>query len=157
MLDYLLANWGKDTAETNIDLAMEILGGDYTPEDRYALASYMRENPGLHSVLRQFGWETVALNPVEKLIARQVSWAEREQRPAPGPAELADAVEVSPEAIRAGLAMLVRLGIIRRDAAAGGVGYRMASPGYVHWEGGMAITFMFHRVRVERVKTLDTY
>ena len=114
VLEYLLAHWGKDTAVTNIDLAMEILGGDYTPEDRYALATYIREKPGLHSVLRQFGWETVALNPVEKLIARQVSWAEREKRPEPGLAELADAVEVSPEAIRAGLAMLERLGITNK-------------------------------------------
>ena len=42
VLDYLKANWGKDTAVTGIDLAMEILGGNYTADDRYALVLHMR-------------------------------------------------------------------------------------------------------------------
>ncbi|MDA2912682.1 hypothetical protein MYX77_01755 [Acidobacteriia bacterium AH_259_A11_L15] len=157
VLDYLVANWGQDTAVTGIDLAMEILGGDYTLEDRYALGDYIREHPEVHRVIRIFGWETVSLTPTEKLIARHLSSAEREQRPAPSLAELAPAVQVSPEAITAGLATLERFGIIHPDGLAGGVGYRMAKPRYVNWEGGMRITFMYHRVNVQGVKKLDTY
>src|SRR5712692_4509200 len=43
VLDYLVANWGVDTAVTGIDLAMQIVGGKYTVEDRYALAAAERQ------------------------------------------------------------------------------------------------------------------
>ena len=157
LLDYLVANWGVDTAVTGIDLAMQIVGGKYTAEDRYALAVHLREHPELHRVLRTFGWVPVALTPDEKLIARQLSWAEREKRPAPTLAELARAVGIRASAVSDGLRMLELLGIVRRDPAAGGVGYRMANERYVHWEGLGRIDFMYHRVRVEGLKTLDTY
>ncbi|HEX2712560.1 MAG TPA: hypothetical protein VHM88_10095, partial [Candidatus Acidoferrales bacterium] len=124
VLDYLVANWGKDTAVTGIDLAMEILGGQYTSEDRFALAVYIREHPEVHRVIRRFGWEPVALTPNEKLLARQLSWAEREKRPAPSLAELDRSVGIGASAISGALRMLDRLGIIRRDPAAGGAGYR---------------------------------
>lgn len=157
VLDYLVANWGQDTAVTGIDLGMEIVGGDYSPDDRYALAAYLREHPEVHRVIRMFGWETVALTPDEKLIARQLSWADREGRPSPTAAELARAVGASPQAVAEGLQMLERFGIIRPDAGAGGVGYRMAKQAYVDWEGAMRITFMYHRVNVHGLKRLDTY
>ncbi len=157
LLNYLLAVWGVDTSVTGIDLAMKILGGNYTSEDRYALAVYIREHPELHRVLRRFGWEAVALNPEEKLIARQLSRAQREKLPVPSLGELAHSVGVPSPKVKTGLQMLERLGIIRRDPAAGGVGYRMASGRYVQWEGLGRIDFMYHRVNVEGLKTLDTY
>ena len=157
VLDYLVANWGEDTAATSIDLAMKIVGGRYSPEDRYVLAVHIREHPELHRVLRRFGWETVALNPEEKLIARQLSWAERERRPAPTLDQLGRAIGVSSRVIRDGLQMLERLAIVRRDPSARGAGYRMASERYVNWEGLGRIDFMFHRAEVEGLKTLDTY
>jgi hypothetical protein len=157
VLDYLVANWGKDTAVTGIDLGMQILGGDYTPEDRYALATYIRDHPEIHRVIRVFGWMAVALTPEEKLIARQLSRAEREKRPAPTSVELARSVEVGPKAISGALQMLERLGIIRPDPGAGGVGYRMANERYVTWEGMMKIDFMYHRVQIEGQQPLDTY
>jgi len=157
VLDYLVANWGKDTAVTGIDLAMRIVGGYYTPEDRYALAVYTREHPEVHRVIRMFGWVPVALTPEEKLTARLLSRAERERRPAPALGELSSAIPASPEAITSGLGMLQRLGIIRPDPTAGGVGYRMASEHYVNWEGMMKIDFMYHRVQVEGREPLDTY
>ena len=157
VLNYLLANWGVDTSVAGVDLAMKIVGGNYSSEDRYALAVHIREHPELHRVLRRFGWEAVALNPEEKLITRQLSSAERENRPAPGLGELARALGIPPTRIGDGLNMLERLGIIRRDPAAGGVGYRMAKERYVHWEGLGRIDFMYHRVNVEGLKALDTY
>ena len=157
VLDFLLADWGADTSVTAIDLAMEVVGGNYTPDDRYALAVHIREHPELHRVLRRFGWEMVALNPAEKLIARQLSWAEREKRPAPFLAELARAAGVPTKAVGGGLQMLERFGIVRRDPAVGGVGYRMASERYVNWEGLSRIDFMYHRVQVAGLKRLDTY
>lgn len=157
ILDYLLANWGVDTAMTSIDLAMKSVGGKYTDEDRYVLGAYIREHPESSKFVRFFGWETVALNPEEKLIARHLSSAERGKRPAPSLEELAKLVEVSPESIREGLKMLQRFGLIRADSSAGGAGYRMASEDYVHWEGGMKITFTYHRAHIEGVKSLDTW
>lgn len=157
VLNYLLADWGVDTSVTGVDLAMQIVGGNYAAEDRYAIAVYIREHPEMHRVLRRFGWVAVALSPAEKLIARQLSWAERENRSAPSLAELAGALDIPPTRIRDGLNMLERLGIIRRDPTAGGVGYRMASDRYVQWEGLGRIDFMYHRVNVEGLKTLDTY
>ena len=157
VLDYVVTNWGQDTAVTGIDLAMEIVGGDYTLEDRYALADYIRDHPEVHRVIRIFGWETVALTPAEKLIARHLSQAEREKRSAPTLDELARKVEVAPEAIKVGLETLERFEIIQSDEAADGVGYRMAKSRYVNWEGGMRITFMYHRVNVHGLKRFDTY
>jgi len=157
VLDYLVANWGQDTAVTGIDLAMKIVGGQYKSEDRLALAIYIREHPEIHRVIRIFGWVPVALTPEEKLTARLLSRAEREPRPAPTLDELSSAVPASPEAITSGLGMLQRLGIIRPDPASGGVGYRMASERYVNWEGMMKIDFMYHRVQVEGREPLDTY
>lgn len=157
VLDYLKANWGKDTAVTGIDLAMEIVGGDYTAEDRYALGVYVREHPEVDRVLRMFGWETVALTPNEKRIARVLSRAEQEERPAPVLQQLARTLELQPAVVTDGLHMLERFGILSRDATAGGVAYRMAKSRYVNWEGGMRITFTAHRVNVHGLKQLDTY
>ncbi len=157
VLDYVKANWGQDTAVTGIDLAMDIVGGTYDVEDRYALGVYLREHPEVHRVIRRFGWETVALTPVEKRIARLLSRAEREHQPPPSVAQLVRSLEVQPGAITDGLRLLERFEIIRREASAGGVGYRMAKSRYVNWEGAMRITFMAHRVNVHGVKRLDTY
>lgn len=157
VLDYLVENWGRDTAVTGIDLAMEILGGDYTADDRYALGLHMREHPEVHRVVRMFGWETVALTPTEKRIARALSRAEQEQRPAPALEQLARNLELPSAVVTDALDMLERFGIVRRVPAAGGVGYRMAKSRYVNWEGGMRITFTAHRVNVHGLKQLDTY
>ncbi len=157
VLDYLVANWGKDTAVTGIDLAMRILGGNYTPEDRYALATHIRNHPEIHRVIRVFGWVPMALTPDEKLIARQLSRAEREKQPPPTSVELARSVEVRPNAVSDALEMLERLEIIHPSLGAGGVGYRMANERYVTWEGMMRIDFMYHRVQIEGQQPLDTY
>jgi hypothetical protein len=157
VLDYLLAHWGRDTAVTGIDLGMKIVGGHYTAEDRYALAVYIREHPEIHRVVRTFGWVPVALTREEKVTARLLSRAEREQRSAPTMAQLSRAVEARPTVVRESLRMLERLGIVRADATAGGVGYRMANDDYVNWEGTNKIDFMYHRVQIEGQDPLDTY
>ncbi|MFQ5927361.1 MAG: hypothetical protein ACE5MH_08000 [Terriglobia bacterium] len=157
VLDYLRADWGVDTSVTGIDLAMEIVGGDYTDDDRYALGIYVREHPEVHRVIRMFGWETVALTPEEKRIARVLARAESEQQQPPSLAELARTLALRAEAIRDGLRVLERFGIIRRNPGVDGIGYQLAKARYVNWEGGMRITFMAHRVQVHGVKQLDTY
>ncbi len=157
ILDYMLADWNQPMHVTGIDLAMQIIGGQYTPDDRYAVGTFLRDNPRLHRTLRTFGWETVALTPTEKLIARILSRAEQEKQPPPTLEDLARELEVSPTNVRDGLKMLERFEIIRPDQAAGGVGYRMAEERYVDWEGPMRITFMYHRVRVEGGKPFEVF
>jgi len=149
VVDYLVADWDQPTHVTSISLAMSAVGGDWNGNDRYAIGTHLRDHPEVHRVLRRFGWETVTLDPHEKQIARLLSRAERETKPAPSVNELAQALERQPEAIASGLRMLEWFGITRKDATAGGVGYRMATPRYLNWESAARITFVSHRVHVE--------
>jgi hypothetical protein len=157
VLDYMLSDWNKKAHITGIELAMRNVGGQYSPDDRYAIGMYLRNNPRLHRTLRTFGWETVTLTPTEKLIARVASRAEREHQPPPTREELARNLQVSPAALADALRMLERFGIMRSDPAVNGLGYRMTEDRYVDWEGAMRITFMNHRVQVEREKPFEVY
>ena len=157
VLDYMLNDWNKQMRITGVDLAMQNVGGQYSSDDRYAIGVYLRNNPRLHRALRTFGWETVALTPTEKLIARIVSRAERERQPPPTQMEFARNLEVFPAAVSDALKMLERLGIMRPDPAVKGFGYRMAEDRYQDWEGAMRITFMSHRVRVEGEKPFEVF
>ncbi len=157
VVDYLVSHWGKDMNVSGVSLAMRIVGGDYTENDRYAIGTYLKDHPELHRVLRTFGWETVALDPHEKRIARVLSRAERERKPAPSLSELVQLLEETRGAVESGLRMLVWFGIIRRDPSAGGVDYRMSEERYMDWEGAMRITFMNHRVEVEGLDPFDVF
>lgn len=155
VVDYLLANWGKQMNVTTVGLAMQSLGGSYTVDDRYVIGLHLKNHPELHRTLRTFGWETFALEPREKRVALVLSRAEREQKPVPSLDELAAGLRDTPEAVAGSIRSLERFGIVRRDQSAGGVGYRMADDRYVDWEGAMRITFMDHRVHVEGLEPFN--
>ncbi len=157
VLDYMLNDWNKQMRITGVELAMQNVGGRYSPDDRYAIGVFLRNNPRLHRTLRTFGWETATLTPTEKLIARIVSRAERENQSPPTRQEFARILEVSPDVVSDALKMLERFGIMRRDAAVKGLGYRMAEDRYQDWEGAMRITFMNHRVQVEGEKPFEVF
>jgi hypothetical protein len=157
VLDYMLNDWNKQMHITGVGLAMQNVGGQYSPDDRYAIGVFLRNNPRLHRTLRTFGWETAALTPNEKLIARIVSRAERENQPVPTREEFARILEVPPAAVTDALKMLERFGIMRPDARVKSLGYRMAEDRYQDWEGAMRITFMNHRVQVEGEKPFEVF
>ena len=157
VLDYMLNDWNKQMRITGVDLAMQNVGGQYSLDDRYAIGIFLRNSPRLHRTLRTFGWETAALTPTEKLIARIVSRAEREHQPPPTREEFAPTLAVSPVAVTDALTMLERFGIIQSDSAVKGLGYRMAEDRYMDWEGAMRITFMNHRVQVEGEKPYEVF
>ena len=157
VLDYMLNDWNNQMRITGIDLAMQNVGGQYSPDDRYAIGVYLRNNPRLHRALRTFGWETATLTPTEKLIARIVSRAEREHQPAPTSEEFAHDLDISPGTVTDALKMLERFGIMRADPAVKGLGYRMAEDRYADWEGAMRITFMNHRVQVQGEKPFEVF
>ena len=157
VLDYMLNDWNQPMRITGVDLSMQNVGGQYSPDDRYAIGIFLRNNPRLHRALRTFGWETAALTPTEKLIARIVSRAEREHQPPPTREEFAQNLEIPPVAVTDALKMLERFGIMRSDPAVKGLGYRMAEDRYEDWEGAMRITFMNHRVRVEGEKPFEVF
>src|SRR5215471_20915103 len=117
VLDYMLNDWNKASRITGVELAMQNVGGQYSPDDRYAIGIFLRDNPRLHRTLRTFGWETATLTPNEKLIARIVSRAERENQTPPTREEFARILEVSPVEVTDALKMLGRFGIMRPDAA----------------------------------------
>jgi|SRR5215813_4328476 len=157
VLDYMLNDWNKQMRITGVELAMQNVGGQYSPDDRYAIGVFLRNNPHLHRTLRTFGWETATLTPTEKLIARIVSRAERENEPPPTQEEFARILEVSPHAVSGALKMLERFGIMRPDAAVKDLAYRMSEDRYQDWEGAMRITFMNHRVQVEGEKPFEVF
>ena len=157
VLDYMLNDWNQPMRITGIDLAMRNVGGQYSPDDRYAIGIFLRNNPRLHRALRTFGWETATLTPAEKLIARIMSRGEREHQPSPTLEEFANNLEVSPVSVTDALKMLERFGIMRSDPAVKGLGYRMAEDRYMDWEGAMRITFMNHRVQVEGEKPFEVF
>ncbi len=157
IVDHLAANWDKQMNVTGVTLAMRSVDGHYTTEDRYAIGMHLKNHPELHRTLRTFGWETVALEPLEKRVSLALSRAERERRPVPTLNGLAQLLRETPEAIAATLPMLERFGILRRDRSAGDIGYRMADERYVDWEGAMRITFMDHRVQVEGLEPFNVY
>src|SRR5215470_4689474 len=99
VLDYMLNDWNKQMRITGVELAMQNVGGQYSLDDRYAIGLFLRNNPRLHRTLRTFGWETAALTPTEKLIARVMSRAERENQPPPTREEFAQVLAVSPAAM----------------------------------------------------------
>src|SRR5215471_4584748 len=123
VLDYMLNDWNKQMRITGVELAMQNVGGQYSADDRYAIGVFLRNNPRLHRTLRTFGWETAALTPTEKLIARVMSRAERENQPPPTREEIAQVLAVSQAATSDSLKMLQRFGIIRPDPAVKGLGY----------------------------------
>ena len=60
---------------------------------RHAFASASTSSSAeLHVIIRRWGWETLVLTPDEKLIARTIINAAREQKPAQALAEIAKAV-----------------------------------------------------------------
>jgi hypothetical protein len=157
VLDYMLNDWNKPMRITGVDLAMQNVGGQYSPDDQYAIGIFLRNNPRIHRTLRTFGWETASLTPTEKLIARIVSRAEREHQPPPTRDEFAHRLEVSPVVVTEALTTLERFGIMRSDPAVKGLGDRMAEDRYMDWEGAMRITFMNHRVQVEGEKPFEVF
>jgi LexA DNA binding domain len=157
VLDYMLNDWNKQMRITGVELAMRNVGGPYSSDDRYAIGVFLRNNPRLHRTLRTFGWETAALTPTEKLIARILSRAARENQPPPTREDFGQILQVSPAAVTDALKILERFGIIRSDPAVKGLGYRMAEDRYKDWEGAMRITFMNHRVQVEGEKPFEVY
>ena len=121
VLDYMLNDWNKQMRITGIELAMQNVGGQYSPDDRYAIGVFLRNNPRLHRTLRTFGWETATLTPTEKLIARIVSRAERENQPPPTREELARILEVSPDAEKLKIAYPVVVGNDDVEKGFGGI------------------------------------
>ncbi len=146
VIEYLQGVWGKDNSVTSVDQAMEVVGMRPSDETRLRIGQHIKRHPELHVVIRQWGWETLVLTPDEKLIARAIINAAREQKPAPTLAEIAKAVAISQNDVKRGLTMLEQYQILKRDEAVGGVGYAVAAPRYLNWHP--RLDFVFHRMTV---------
>lgn len=146
VITYLEGVWGKDHSVATVDQAMAIVGVRASEETRFRIGQYIKENPELHVIIRRWGWETLVLTPNEKLIARAISNAAREQKPMPTLKAIAKAVDLSQNEVKRGLVMLERYQILKRDEAAGGAGYALAASRYVNWHP--RLDFVFHRMTV---------
>lgn len=146
VIEYLQGVWGKDNSVTSVDQAMAVVRLRSSDETRFRIGQYIKQHPELHVIIRRWGWETLVLTPDEKLIARAIINAAREQKLTPTLAQIAKAVNLSQNDMKRGLAMLERYQILKRDEAAGGVGYAMAAPRYLNWHP--RLDFVFHRMTV---------
>ena len=151
---YLLRDWGQDYSVTSVDIAMDALGLRQSDELRFRIGNYIKKHPELHPVIRQWGWQTVVLNPNEKLVVRGIINAERDKQPAPSKAELAKAVGISDKETDGAVAMLARYGILKRDKSVGGVGYVASASRYVNWQPWL--DFQFHRVALSSGRIFNT-
>jgi predicted DNA-binding transcriptional regulator len=154
VVQYLLKDWGIDYSITSVDVAIDALGLRQSDDLRFRVGNYIKNHPELHAVIRQWGWQTVALNPNEKLVARAIVNAERDKRAAPSKAELSNAVGVSEIQVERAVATLARYGILKRDRVAGGVGYVASESRYVNWQPWL--DFQFHRVALSSGRIFNT-
>ena len=153
VINYLVADWGQDFSVTSVDIAMAALKVEQSDDTRFRVGSYIKAHPELHEVIRRWGWVTLVLTPDEKLIARALIDAERDGKSTPGTSDLAKAVGVSETQVKRGLSMLERYEILRRDAKAGGAGYRVV-PHYIKWEP--RLDFVFHKISLDSGRQFNT-
>ena len=153
VLNYLLADWGKDYSVTSVDIALRAVRVKDTDETRFRIGSYIKAHPELHEVIRRWGWVTLVLTPDEKLIARALVNAERDGKPAPSIGEIAKAVGVSEDQAKRSLSMLERYEIIRRDPSRAGAGFSVTSR-YLKWEP--RLDFLFHQVTLADGRQFNT-
>lgn len=145
VIDYLVADWGKDYSITSVDIAMAALKMPTSDETRFRIGSHIKAHPELHEIIRRWGWVTLVLTPEEKLIARTLINAERDGKPQPTISEIAKAVGITEAQTDRGLSMLARYEIVQR-AASKGAGYKVV-PRYIKWEP--RLDFIFHKVSLD--------
>jgi hypothetical protein len=150
---HLVDDWGKDSANTSVDMAMKALKVRPSDETRFRVGNYIKNHPELHAILRQWGWETVVLTPDEKLVARSIVNLERDKQPPPSRAAIARMVGISEKDVDGALAMLSRYEILKVDRSVGGVGYVATKPRYVNWQ--QWLDFQFHRVSLASGRTFS--
>lgn len=143
IIDHLVKNWGEDYDVTSVDVAMESLKMKPSDSTRVRVGTYIKQNPELHEVIRQWGWVTIVLNANEKLIARMLINAQRDGQPTPSVTEIAKAVFIPEDQVKQGLAMLRCYEIVQRDKGVQSSGYGVA-PRYLKWEP--RLDFIFHTV-----------
>lgn len=146
VIEYMQGVWGKDHSVTSVDQAMAIAGLRASDETRFRIGQYIRQHPEQHVIIRRWGWETLVLTPDEKLIARAIINAARDQQPTPTLAAIAKATGISQNDVKRGLAMLERYQILKREESAAGAGYAVAAPRYLNWHP--RLDFVFHRMTV---------
>jgi predicted DNA-binding transcriptional regulator len=151
---YLLKDWGQDFSVTSVDMAMETLGLRQSDQTRFRIGKYIKDHPELHSVIRQWGWQTVALTPNEKLIARAIVNRERDKQKAPSTEDLAKSAGISEKEAKDAVQMLARLRILKREKSVGGIGYVAAETRYLNWQPWL--DFQFHRVALSSGRTFNT-
>ena len=147
VIDYLVKDWGEDYSVTSVDIAMKAVKAGLSDETRFRIGSYIKAHPGLHEVIRRWGWVTLVLTPDEKLVARALINSQRDAKPLPSLSELAKAVGIKEPDVKRALAMLERYEILKKDSSAGGTGYSVL-PRYIKWEP--RLDFVFHNVTVDR-------
>ena len=152
VIKYLVADWERDYSVTSVDIAMAALKLKQSDETRFRIGSYIKEHPELHEVVRRWGWVTLVLTPDEKLIARSLINAERDGKPQPTIAEIANAVGIGEAQVDRGLSMLERYEIVER-AASKGEGYKIV-PRYIKWEP--RLDFIFHKVSLDSGRQFNT-
>lgn len=147
VVEYLLKDWregAQDYSITTVDIAMDALRLPPSAGMRFRIGNYIKNHSELDEILRQWGWQTVVLNPNEKLVARAIVNAERDKQKPPTKSELATLADITEKESEDAVRTLERFGILKSDRSAGGAGYIASAPRYVHWQPWL--DFQFHRI-----------
>ena len=154
VIDYLVNDWGQDFSVTSVDIAMAALKVDQSDEARFRIGNHIKNHPELHSVVRQWGWQTVVLTPNEKLVARAIVNREHDKQRSPSTEDLAKSVGISEQEVKGAVQMLARYGILKREKSVGGIGYVAAETRYLNWQPWL--DFQFHRVALSSGRIFNT-
>lgn len=154
VVNYLLNDWRKweeDYSITTVDIAMDALHLPVSSEKRFRIGNYIKGHPELDEILRDWGWQTIVLTPMEKLVARVIVNAERDKQKVPAKSEIAQLVGITEKQVDEAVRNLSRFGILKRNGSTGGIGYIAAAPRYVNWQPWL--DFQFHRITLSSGRT----
>ena len=151
VIEYLKNDWGKDYSVTTVDLAMASLGISPSDEMRFKVGNYIKHHPELHEVIRRWGCETLVLTQNEKLIARAIINAQRDNHPIPSESEIAQAAGISMDETRHGLDMLTRYQILSHNKTTDSY---QAAARYLNWQP--RLDFLFHTVKLSSGRQFNT-
>src|SRR2546422_7344388 len=63
VIQHLLDDWNNEYSITGIDVAMAALGLQPSDAMRFHIGNHIKKHPELHEIVRQWGWQTLALTP----------------------------------------------------------------------------------------------
>jgi len=147
VLRHLESDWEKRYRTTSINLAADVLNVKISDVSRLRLAQFIEENRSAFRAPSRHRTTTVALTPLEKLIARAILLQEAEGKKSSTSAEIAAALRLPVRSVLLPLDFLEKLGVLTSEGRREERRYQVASR-FPRRPSGRDIAFFSHRVAV---------